>query len=214
MVYLKEMNLKKRGAKFKTKWKGPYEVIRRLSDLNYLVKMSRSKEIVVNVNKMKSCFRKTASRPTTERRRVRDTTEDKRETLETYETRNTGPDAPTNHSDTNTKDVTGNSTQDMDSDPFSRTRTFSCGDAEVRGSRSTSPTNLVVDRTAERYRDVGNSPKLVKGGGTTSKSLVTELAESENSHNESIVTDTVTDVSGDGENTGRYYLRPRPGRNV
>jgi type IV secretory pathway VirB9-like protein len=63
-VYLKEMvNNKKRCAIFRIRWKGPYEVIRRLSDLNYMVKLSRSKEIVVNVNNMKKCFLKSALRP-------------------------------------------------------------------------------------------------------------------------------------------------------
>ena len=37
-----------------------YEVIWHFSDLNYLMKLSRTKEIVVNVNRMKRCFRKTA----------------------------------------------------------------------------------------------------------------------------------------------------------
>jgi hypothetical protein len=118
MVYLKEMvNSKRRCAKFRTKWKGPYEVIRCLSDLNYLVKLSRTKEIVVNVNKMKRCFRQTAVRPTTQRRSISDMTEDNLETLETYGTRYTRPDAPTDHLDTSTKDVTGISTQDYDATP-------------------------------------------------------------------------------------------------
>ena len=32
-------------AKFRVRWKGPYEVMRRMSDLNYLVKLSRTKEV-------------------------------------------------------------------------------------------------------------------------------------------------------------------------
>jgi hypothetical protein len=57
MVYLKEMvNSRQRCAKFRIRWKGPYEVIGRLSDLKYLVKLSRTKEIVVNVNKIKKVF--------------------------------------------------------------------------------------------------------------------------------------------------------------
>jgi hypothetical protein len=35
------------------------KVIRRLSDLNYLVMVTRNKEIVVNVNKMKPCHQET-----------------------------------------------------------------------------------------------------------------------------------------------------------
>lgn len=39
--------------------KGLYEVIWHLSDLNYLMKLLRTKEIVVNVKRMKRCFQKT-----------------------------------------------------------------------------------------------------------------------------------------------------------
>jgi transposase InsO family protein len=64
MVYLRQMNRVKRGCpKFRLRWRGPYEVIRRLSDLNYLVRVSRKKELVVNVNKMKKCCVKTAPLP-------------------------------------------------------------------------------------------------------------------------------------------------------
>jgi hypothetical protein len=59
-VYLRErVNSKWRCPKFRI-GKGLYEVIWHLSDLNYLMKLSRTKEIVVNVNRMKRCFRKTA----------------------------------------------------------------------------------------------------------------------------------------------------------
>jgi hypothetical protein len=64
MIYLHEMIKGKGGCpKFRIRWRGPYEVIRRLSDLNYLVRVTRNKEIVVNVNKMKKYFRKTAETP-------------------------------------------------------------------------------------------------------------------------------------------------------
>jgi transposase InsO family protein len=64
MVYLRQMNRVRRGCpKFRLRWRGPYEVIRRLSDLNYLVRVSRKKELVVNVNKMKKCFAETAPLP-------------------------------------------------------------------------------------------------------------------------------------------------------
>jgi hypothetical protein len=59
-VYLRQMSMVKRGCpKFRLRWRGPYEVIRRLSDLNYLVRVSQRKELVVNVNKMKKCCVKT-----------------------------------------------------------------------------------------------------------------------------------------------------------
>ena len=96
MVYLKEMvNNRQKCAKFIIRWKGSYEVIRRLCDLNYLVKLPRTKEIVVNANKMKKCFQQTALRPTTEQRSRRNRAEDKLETLETYGARYTRPDSQT-----------------------------------------------------------------------------------------------------------------------
>jgi transposase InsO family protein len=58
IVYLREMTKGKRGCpKFRVRWRGPYEVLRRLSDWNYLVKIARNKETVVNVNKMKRCHK-------------------------------------------------------------------------------------------------------------------------------------------------------------
>jgi hypothetical protein len=64
MVYLRQMNKVKCGCpKFRLGWRGPYEVVRRLSDLNYLVRVSQKKELVVNVNKMKRCCMKTVSAP-------------------------------------------------------------------------------------------------------------------------------------------------------
>jgi len=119
MVYLKEMvNCRQKCAKFRIRWKGPYEVIRRLSDLNYLVKLSRTKEIVVNLNKMKKCFRQTASRPATEQRSTCNRAADKPETLEMFGTRYTRPDTQTPHSDETVKDVTESLTQDPDSEPY------------------------------------------------------------------------------------------------
>jgi hypothetical protein len=48
MVYLRQMSRAKRGCpKFRLRWRDPYEVIRRLSDLNYLVQVSPRKELVV-----------------------------------------------------------------------------------------------------------------------------------------------------------------------
>ena len=59
MIYLREMTRRKRGCpKFRLRWRGPYEVVKRLSDLNYLIRVKRNKEIVVNVNKMKRCHQK------------------------------------------------------------------------------------------------------------------------------------------------------------
>jgi hypothetical protein len=60
MAYLREMGKGRYGCpKFRFRWKGPYEVMWRLSDLNYLVKIARNKEVIVNVNKMKKCCTRT-----------------------------------------------------------------------------------------------------------------------------------------------------------
>lgn len=48
MVYLREMIKGKRGCpKSRLRWKGPYEVLRGLSDLNYVIRIARNKEIMV-----------------------------------------------------------------------------------------------------------------------------------------------------------------------
>jgi hypothetical protein len=56
MVYFLQMIRVKRGCpKFRRRWRGPYEVIRRLSDLNYPVQVSPRKELMVNVKETKKC---------------------------------------------------------------------------------------------------------------------------------------------------------------
>jgi hypothetical protein len=90
LVYLIEMTRgKKTCPKFRIRWKGPYEVVRRLSDLNYSITLSRNKEIVVNVNKMKNCFRESFRRPPTaqgkERRETDVTDELTNDEIETLE---------------------------------------------------------------------------------------------------------------------------------
>jgi hypothetical protein len=63
MVYLRQMSMGKQGCpKFRLRWRGPYEVIQRFSDLNYLI-IPWNKEFVVNVNKMEKCCVNTASPP-------------------------------------------------------------------------------------------------------------------------------------------------------
>jgi hypothetical protein len=124
MVYLKEMvNSRQKCAKYRIRWKGPYEVIRHLSDLNYLVKLSRTKEIVVNVNKKKKCFQQTAIRPTTVQRSTCSKAEDKLENVETYGTRYTRLDSQPPHSDAMERHMTKNLTQDPDCERYHHSRT-------------------------------------------------------------------------------------------
>jgi hypothetical protein len=48
MVYLCEVTRCKRSCpKFLLRWKGPFKVVRRLSELNYLVRVARNKEVVM-----------------------------------------------------------------------------------------------------------------------------------------------------------------------
>jgi hypothetical protein len=64
MVYLRQMSRVKRGCpKFRLRWRGPYEVRRRLSGLSYSVRVSRKKVLVANVNKMKICYVEIAPLP-------------------------------------------------------------------------------------------------------------------------------------------------------
>jgi len=218
MVYLKEMmNSRQKCAKFRVRWKGPYEVIRRLSDLNYLVKLSRTKEIVVNVNKMKKCFRQTALRPTNKQRSRRNRAEDELVTLETYGTRYTKPDSQKLFSDATEKDMTENLTQDPDFDPYhhSNTRTSSCDVTNIPESGSASLKYPVGNQTGEYHRDVDDTPQVSEGEvGTMSEPIRTELLDSGPTPDDPLEVEGVTDASEKAESTPRYNLRPRLGRKV
>jgi len=192
-------------------------VIRRSTDLNYLVKLSRTKEIVVNVNKMKRCFRQTSIRPTTKQRCTRNRAEDKPETLETYGTRYTRPDSQTPHSSAIQKDITENLTQDTDREHYhpSRTRPPSCGDAEVQEGGSAWSKYPTGTQAGEYHRDVGNSPQLSEGKeGSISETLCTEGVNPEQTLSEPLEGEGVTNAGENVESTPRYHLRPRPGRKV
>jgi hypothetical protein len=202
-------------AKFRVRWKGPYEVMQRLSDLNYLVKLSKTKEIVVNVNKMKKCFRQTALRPTTKQRSTRNRAEDKLETLETYWTRYTRPDSQTLLSDATEKDMTENLTQDPDFDPYhhSSTRNSSCDVTNVPEIDSRARKYPIGNQTGEYHREVDDIPQVSEGeGGTMSEQLCTELVDPGPTPKDPLEVEGVTDASEKAESTPRYNLRPRPGR--
>jgi len=199
-------------SKFRIRWKGPYEVIRRLSDLNYLVKLSRTKEIVVNVNKMKKCFRQTALRPSTEQRNTSNGSEDKLDTLETYGTAYTRPDSQTSHSDASENDPIENLTQEPDCETYdpSHTRASSCGDAEIHEGGNASPKYPTGYQAGEHHQDVGDRLNVSEGeGGSISKTLCTELGNPE-----PLEVESVTNTDEKVENTPRYNLRPRLGRNI
>jgi hypothetical protein len=212
MVYLKEMvNSKQKCAIFRIRWKGPYEVIRRLSDLNYLVKLSRTKEIV-NVNKMK-CFRQTALQPTTKQRDTHNRIEDNPETLETYGTRYTRPDSQTPHLGATEKDITDDLTQDTDREPYrqSRIRPSSCGGAELQEGGSALSKYLIGNQAGEYHGDVGDSPQVREGkGGSISETLGTEVVDPELTPSEPLEFEGVTNAGAKLDSTPRYNLRTRP----
>ena len=55
-AYLKEMAIGAgKSKKFRSRWRGPYLITRRLSDLNYQIQMKPGKCVVVNVNRLKRC---------------------------------------------------------------------------------------------------------------------------------------------------------------
>jgi hypothetical protein len=142
------------------------------------VKLSRTYEIVVNVNKMKKCFRQTASRPTTEQRSTFNRAEDKSETLETYGAIYTRPDSQTIHSDATEKDMTENLTQDSNCETYhhSHPRTSSCGNAEVQVDGIATPKYPMGNQTGEYRRDVGDRTQGREGeGGSISETLCTEV---------------------------------------
>jgi len=55
-VYLKEMAIGAgKSKKFRTRWRGPYLITKRLSDLNYQIQITPGKLAIVNVNRLKRC---------------------------------------------------------------------------------------------------------------------------------------------------------------
>jgi len=55
-VYLKGMVIGAGKSKnFRTRWRGPYLVTKRLSDLNYQTQITPGKLAIVNVNRLKRC---------------------------------------------------------------------------------------------------------------------------------------------------------------
>jgi hypothetical protein len=214
MVYLKEMvNSRQKARNLESGGK----VIRRLSDLNYLVKLSRTKEIVVNVDKMKKCFRQTALRPMIKQRSMRNRAEDKLEMSETYGTTYTRPDSQTPHSGATERDMTENLTQDTDCKPYhhSCTPASSCGNAEVMEGGRALLKYPMGNQAGEYHQDVGDSPQLSEGeGGSMSEPVCTEVVDPETTPSEPLEGEGVTNAGEKVESTPRYNLRPRPGRNV
>jgi len=53
-VYLKEMTVGiGKSKKFRNRWRGPYLITRRLSDLNYQIQIKPGKFVLVNINRLK-----------------------------------------------------------------------------------------------------------------------------------------------------------------
>jgi len=57
-IYLKEMTVGVgKSKKFRNKWRGPYLITSRFSDLNYQIQIKPGKFTTFNVNRMKRCHR-------------------------------------------------------------------------------------------------------------------------------------------------------------
>jgi hypothetical protein len=57
-IYLKEMTAGVgKSKKFRTRWRGPYLITKRFSDLNYQIQIKPRKYSTVNVNRMKKCHK-------------------------------------------------------------------------------------------------------------------------------------------------------------
>jgi hypothetical protein len=55
-VYLKEMAVGVgKSRKFRNRWRGPYLITKRFSDLNYQIQLNPGKHVTVNVNRLKKC---------------------------------------------------------------------------------------------------------------------------------------------------------------
>jgi hypothetical protein len=168
LIYLREMAKSKRGCpKFRIRWKGPYEVMRCLSDLHYRVKLSRGKEIVFNVNKMKRCFRKTTVRPATGQRGKGDLPETKHDTLEVYGTRYPTRDSPTALLAAPEMESTEELRRDRIWEPHhrSRCRTSNCGEVDAGEDGKTTSRYSLRNRSDVGLRDLGVSPHMSKGDG-------------------------------------------------
>ncbi|KDR10042.1 hypothetical protein L798_00308 [Zootermopsis nevadensis] len=194
MVYLKQMNKGRQTClKFRTRWKGPYEVVRRLSDLNYVVRLPEGREIVVNVNKMKGCYGNLGSR-----RKDRPRT------------------PPPTH-------VIGSDCEDTDSDGSGRDPEWELSQhyrTQVQGSRrpETDERDRVIPRYSLRSRDAPERLELENEvpaddtEGEAEVELDPEGAELDTPLCPSVVSDEVTDSHGEGIDLPRYNLRPLPGR--
>jgi len=56
-VYLKEMAVGVgKSKKFRTRWRGPYLITKRLSDLNYQFQIKPCKLAIMNINRLKRCY--------------------------------------------------------------------------------------------------------------------------------------------------------------
>ena len=76
-VYLKEMAIGAgKSKKFRDRWRGPYQITKKLSDWNYKIRFKPGKTIVVNVNQVKRCHD-----PPIRRRLLTKTTEDQNNVL-------------------------------------------------------------------------------------------------------------------------------------
>jgi hypothetical protein len=214
MVYLREMKKGKQTcSKFRVKWKGPFEVISRLSDQNYRIKLSKGKEIVVNINKMKKCHsqsRRSRRGPPQAHDSGRDSDETEGDEPDICEEDRTTfiTGRPIALSPTPTDESKEDRTQDTRGSPTSHHETQTLQDEDKRTSDT--------PRYFLRSRDPG-----------THGSSVTKPSENEQECDEgSVLADNLPDAPLDQsadpnrdvrseeepKESSRYNLRPLPGR--
>jgi hypothetical protein len=182
MVYLRQMSRVKRGCpKFRLRWRGPYEVILRLSDFNYLVQVLPRKELVVNVNKIKRCCVKIS--PSQSRIRdisVRDQEGDKSQDVASDD--GTTPPVSYEHIENEDSSVftppslTDEGTEDRSQDPTwepSRRQEFQRPtDESPNTGRETVARYWLRSRQGENTVESGETPTGMQGEGTTDTEAV------------------------------------------
>jgi hypothetical protein len=178
-----------------------------LSDLNYLVRVARNKEIVVNVNKMKRCYRETSPPPPIP------TGTPLRELEETDQERTNSP-IPFNRFENNngsvltppveTNEENADQTQDPTWEPRVQLETRTTGDG-IEAKHGYWLRSRLVDRQVASGADIPEiMEKQMDNDGTRTESLASQVVE------------TGPEQMADEGNfpTPRYNFRPLPGRHL
>jgi hypothetical protein len=217
MVYLRQMTKRRRDCqKFRLKWKVPFEVVRRLSDFNYLVKVARNKEIVVNINKMKRCYRKVP--PLSPVPTDIPTSASEREGGQevTDEERVTSPSSYNHHANGNSSAPVPLVEIDEESEDLTQDPTWEPGRRQETRITTDEPSDLMQESRARYW--LRNRPAGTQAGPDVTPPEAVE----EQTDNEAMGTEPVTSsadevgrdqIREEGDRSiPRYNFRPLPGR--